>query len=143
MSENTESTNATENTAPVAPAAAPIPRSRVTRRVYVDHKRFGTCITLSAVVYCAPAGVTFAPKSAPKCDFTVIGSGEAALVIDGEGNEWVRVGENPGCGPRCPAALKPAYGAIWMNLSHKARKDLLASLAPTAAPAAPAPAAAE
>lgn len=140
---DTTNAPATENTAPVVPPTAPIPRTRVNRRVYVNHKLHGTCITLSAIVYCAPAGVTFPPKSAPKCDFTVVGSGEGALVIDSDGNEWVRLGENPGCGPRCPAALKATHGAIWMSLSHKARKDIIAALAPAAAPAAPAPAAAE
>lgn len=110
--------------APAAPAPRPVPMQRINRRVYVDHKKFGTCITISATVYLCPAGTTFAAKTAPKCDFIVMDG----RVFDANGAEWVSAGENPGCGPRCPSGLRDTYGKTWASFTHAERKEILKAL---------------
>ena len=129
-SEDTSSAS-TEAAPPVAPAPAarPAPVQRINRRVYVDHKRHGTCITVGANVYLVPLGTVFAAKSAPKCDFLV----SDGRVFDLDGGEWVLAGENPGCGPRCPVSLREQYGKVWINLTHAERREILKALAAPAA----------
>lgn len=142
MTENTETTIANESTnaaeiAPVAPAR-PTPSIRVNRRVYVDHKLHGTCITLSAVVYVAPKANMFPAKSAPKVDFIVENGQDGVRVFDTDGNEWLAAGENPGCGPRCPVSMRETFGKAWVTLSHEQRRQLIkATMAPAAPPAEP------
>ena len=139
MTENTETTIANESTnaAEIAPAAAarPTPRIRVNRRVYVDHKLHGTCITLSAVVYVAPKANMFPAKSAPKVDFIVENGQDGTRVFDLEGNEWLHAGENPGCGPRCPVSMRAEYGKAWASFSHEERRQLIKLAMAPAAPA--------
>lgn len=120
-----DTTNATQ---PAAPAARPV--IKVNRRIYAEHKVYGTCITLGAFVYCAPATASAArltKKDAVKADFTVQGEGYDAVVKDADDNLWYCMGENGGCGPRCPANLKDAYGKAWHSMSFADRKALLAA----------------
>lgn len=135
MSESESSTQASETATPAAPKAPTV----VERRVYVNHKQHGTCISFKSKVYLAPEGVTFDPKSAPRLNFTV---GEGVLT-DAEGRAWLEAGENPGCGPRCPLAMRSAYGDIWNSLSHSDRRELIALNTATKPAEQPAPAAAE
>lgn len=112
-----------------APAAAR-PVIKVNRRIYAEHKVYGTCITLGAFVYCAPAAsfaARLTKKDAVKADFTVQGEGYDAVVKDADDNLWYCMGENGGCGPRCPANLKDAYGKDWHSMSFADRKALLAA----------------
>lgn len=106
---------------PEAPAAAQVPIQRINRRVYAEHKLHGTCITLRARVYVAPKGVTFDKKSAVHCDFIL----DNGCVYDLAGNQWLEAGENPGCGARCPAALKATHGAAWKGYTHAERREIV------------------
>lgn len=107
-----------------------LPVIRVTRRIYSEHKVYGTCITLAASVYCAPPGAcTLTKKDAVKAEFTVQGAGEEAVVLDTNGKRWFYVGENGGCGPRCPESVRASLGKIWHGLSFAERKEILARLA--------------
>lgn len=120
MSEN----NTSSTPAPVT--------STVTRRIYALHKVYGTCITLGAFVFAAPANAAAAKldkKSAVKGTFKVTGEGEAAEVLDEDGVQWIGMGENGGCGPRCPKDLKEVYGKAWHAMSFAERKNLLAARA--------------
>jgi hypothetical protein len=108
------------------PAPVQTGTQRVERKVYGEHKMFGTCITLGAVVYLAPASVHVSKKDQVRMNFTV----EDGTVYDSEGREWVRQGENPGCGPRCPANLKATHGATWKGLTHAERREILKALTP-------------
>lgn len=121
MSESESNTQATETTTP-----APKPPRKVERRVYVDHKPNGTCVSFKAAIYLCPAGITFTPKSAPRLTFTV-GDG---MLIDEGGGQWLEAGENPGCGPRCPVSLRAEYGKVWRGLSHSDRAAIIKALVP-------------
>ena len=121
METTTEITNASETT-----TSAPV--ARVLRRVYVDHKEHGTCVTYRAMVYLAPEGAAFEKKSTPHLSFTVV---DGAL-IDEEGRVWLDGGENGGCGPRCPKALKEEYGKVWRSLPRARRAELVKSIQPAA-----------
>jgi len=128
---NTESTETANAETITAAAPAPKPLSRHTRRVYVEHKVYGTCITVGAMVYIAPAGTTFDKKVVYKLAFTQ----QDGVVRDANGSEWLCAGENGGCGPRCPAALKDKLGKVWHSMSFRERAELLKALAaPAAAP---------
>lgn len=112
---------------------AQAPASKViTRRVYAQHNVYGSCVTIGANVYLAPAGVVFDKKQVVKLQFTVTGD----VVRDSEGREWLCGGENGGCGPRLPKALKDRY-PNWHSMSFHQRAEILKALVP--APAAPAP----
>lgn len=112
------------------------PVIKVSRRIYAEHKVYGTCVTLGAFVYAAPVGAcTLTRKDAVKADFTVQGEGYDAKVTDSNGIDWLCMGENGGCGPRCPAQLKATHGKGWHSMSFADRKALIASLTPPAAPA--------
>ena len=76
------------------------------RRVYVDHKQHGTCITYEARVYVAPTDLKFDKKQVIKLRFTVSSDG----MIGPDGRVWVCKGENPGCGPRLPKELRDRHG---------------------------------
>jgi hypothetical protein len=122
MSEDTITTITSETTTSVKPIVI----NKVTRLIYVGHKVYGTCITLAAQVYVAPAGLPYDKKIVYREDFTVADG----VVKDMCGREWLCVGENGGCGPRLPAHLKAQYGAAWHSMSFLARAELLKSLAP-------------
>jgi len=132
MSESEISQNATETTTAAAAAPAAAPARKIERRVYVDDKRYGHCVSFDAMVFICPTGLTFPPKSTPRLTFTV---GEGQL-IDEAGGIWLAFGENPGCGPRCPVSLREKYGKVWRGLSHADRLEIIKSLAPVAAAAA-------
>jgi hypothetical protein len=129
MMENNSSECATETT---TSNAAPAPVSVILeRRIYTFHKTYGTCITVGARVFLAPAALQFEKKIVYRGKFRTIEGG----VLDENGNVWVDGGENGGCGPRCPASLKDKYGKTWHSLLKSERAEILKLLATPAAPA--------
>ena len=116
--------------AALAQATAPAAKT-FTRRVYVKHNVYGSCVTIGANVYLAPVGVVFDKKVTVKMQFSQVGD----VVRDSEGREWLCGGENGGCGPRLPKALKDRY-PNWHSMSFRQRAEILKALAPAPAPAA-------
>lgn len=118
----------TETTTSETTTARPVPSQTLTRRVYVDHKVYGTCITIGACVFVPPTGSYkhFTKKDAPRLDFRVTGAGENAEVVEiGLVSVWLYAGQNGGCGPRCPAQLKDTFGKDWHSMSFADRAELI------------------
>jgi hypothetical protein len=97
------------------------------RKIYVQHKLHGTCITYEAQVYVPCVEIPLDKKVSHKWKFGVTKTG----LIDPNGNTWVKVGENPGCGPRLPKSLKETHGKEFFQMTHAERKEFLQKLTPT------------
>ena len=114
-------------------APTPKPLQKFVRRVYGEHRIYGTCITLGARVYLAPEGAKFDKKSVTRLAFARDGEGN---VFDSEGREWICGGENGGCGQRCPAALKDEFGKNWHSMSFRERTELIKARTAVTVPSA-------
>lgn len=131
----------TNTTVIASPTAAPAPVSElVVRRVYVEHRIYGSCITYEAMVF-VPADAklytAYDKKSTPRIQFRITGKAENAEVIDvANGASWICVGENGGCGPRCPLSLREQFKTTWHGLSRAERIEILKANAPKTAAAA-------
>lgn len=94
----------------------------VERRIYVNHKTFGDCITYEARVWIPPSPLNLPKNVVIKWKFGV----SKDAMVDPDGRVWVCIGENPGCGPRLPKELKDLHGKEFKNLTHAERKEFLA-----------------
>ena len=93
----------------------------IERRIYVNHKMHGTCVTYEARVYVAPGGIEYPKNVVVKERFLVTKEG----LIDPQGRTWACKGENPGCGPRLPKELRDQHKTEFQAMTHAERKEFL------------------
>lgn len=128
---NQNNNAATNVSANGEPSQAPEPQ-KIVRRIYAQHRTYGTCITVGAFVYIAPEGAAAAKldkRSNVKARFTVLGEGADAVVRDEDGVQYIFAGENGGCGPRLSAlkneSKRAALKSVWHSLSFAQRITII------------------